>query len=233
MQTQVMLHWDLPTRLFHCMLVVVFLLSYVSAQLASSWLNLHMQLGILILSLLVFRITWGFFGPSPARFVNFFPTPYRLNQFFSSNWSGVGHSPLGALSVFTMLGLLLAQVMSGLFSFNDEADIHGPLYRLISNEWSKRFTRWHYIISNFLLIAIALHLAAIIFYHLAKNKKLIHGMLHQKPADDLRITVRQTSYKKRYLLLALAAAIFVGFLIQNGYLLTWLAPVPPMSPTPW
>ena len=58
--------WDLPTRLFHWTLVVLIALSWWSAE--NEKLDLHLWLGMGVLSLLIFRLLWGLVGSSTARF---------------------------------------------------------------------------------------------------------------------------------------------------------------------
>jgi cytochrome b len=51
-----------------------------------------------------------------ARFMQFVPTPSKVKAYLRGEWHGVGHNPLGAFSVFGLLGLLAFQVTSGLLS---------------------------------------------------------------------------------------------------------------------
>jgi hypothetical protein len=48
----------------------------------------------------------GLLGSTYARFAQFFPTPGRIKAYLSGQWRGEGHNPLGALSVFGLLGVL-------------------------------------------------------------------------------------------------------------------------------
>lgn len=76
----------------------------------------HMRLGLLMLALLTFRLAWGLVGGHWSRFANFLYSPGHLSGYLAGRGDetrdDVGHSPLGALSVFT----LLAQVCSRLRS---------------------------------------------------------------------------------------------------------------------
>ncbi|RZI78419.1 MAG: cytochrome B, partial [Rubrivivax sp.] len=87
-----------------------------------SW---HARAGQAIAALLVFRLGWGLWGTRYARFTQFWPSPMRLWTYLRGRWQGLGHNPLGALSVFAVLALLITQVLTGLFG-NDEIGFAGP-----------------------------------------------------------------------------------------------------------
>ena len=59
--------WDLPVRLFHWTLVVLMAVSYFSGQAGGDWMKLHFWSGYAILTLLLFRIAWGFVGRVRAQ----------------------------------------------------------------------------------------------------------------------------------------------------------------------
>ncbi len=113
--------WDLPTRLFHWLLVILVLTSFISGKIGGNAMDWHGKFGLAILGLLTFRLVWGIVGSTYARFASFFPTPASVLAYLRGQWRGVGHNPLGALSVFSLLGLLAFQVASGLFGNDDRA----------------------------------------------------------------------------------------------------------------
>lgn len=171
--------WDLPTRAFHWSLVVLVLLLIITGKIGNEALVWHGRLGYAVFALLLFRIMWGFVGGHYSRFASFFPTPQRLKAYLSlkdsSAW--LGHNPLGALSVFAMLGLLCIQVVSGLFT-DDEIAFTGPLTSLVANKWVSFATHWHKVLGESVLIAlILLHVAAILFYLFKRKHNLIKPML--------------------------------------------------------
>ena len=49
--------WDLPTRLFHWVLVVLVFTSWLTAR--EDWMRLHVICGLTILTLLLFRVDLG------------------------------------------------------------------------------------------------------------------------------------------------------------------------------
>lgn len=176
--------WDLPVRLFHWLLVALIGLSWWTAE--NDELDLHLWSGSAILALLVFRILWGFFGSSTARFANFLRGPRAVIGYVrdSSAWSGVGHDPLGALSVAAMLVVLIAQVSLGLINSDEDGLVEGFLARHVSVETSEWAHQWHDTLFDVLLVLIALHVAAILFYRVALGKKLTKPMLTGRAALD-------------------------------------------------
>jgi hypothetical protein len=108
------------------------------------------------------------FGSTYARFLSFLPTPNAILAYLRGQWRGLGHNPLGALSVFGLLGLLAFQVSSGLFA-NDDIAFRGPLYALVSSEFSERLTGWHKLSVNLLDAAGSAAPGGIGFYAHAKK----------------------------------------------------------------
>ncbi|MCH2220297.1 MAG: cytochrome b/b6 domain-containing protein, partial [Dechloromonas sp.] len=151
--------WDLPTRLFHWLLVASVIAAVVTGQMGGNLIEWHGKIGILIAGLLAFRVVWGVVGSTYARFAHFFPTPGKIRAYLSGRWRGEGHNPLGALSVFGLIVLLLVQVVSGLLA-NDDIAFTGPLADLVSRELSNRLTGVHHLLSNVLIGLVVLHIVA-------------------------------------------------------------------------
>ncbi len=156
--------WDLPVRLFHWLL---------AALIAFSWWTVHhhhtdwhIWSGCAILTLLIFRILWGLVGSSTARFASFIHGPRSLIADLHGKWSGVGHSPLGALSVAGLLLAVTIQVGLGLISQDEDGLYFGPLARLVSSDTSDRAAGIHAVWFNVLLGLIVLHVGAILYYRL-------------------------------------------------------------------
>jgi cytochrome b len=218
--------WDLPTRLFHWLLVLLIAAAFVTGLQGGNLMVWHGRIGLLILGLLVFRLAWGVLGSTYARFGQFIRGPGAVLDYLRGHWRGVGHSPLAALSVIALLALLLFQSLSGLVS-NDDIAFRGPLYVLVAKDTSDWLTSLHR--QNIWLIGalIALHLTAVLFYTFVRKDNLIRPMIdgHRQVADPSIPGATGGGWLGLLLALALAAgAVWVG----NG----GLNPPPPPPPPP-
>jgi cytochrome b len=165
--------WDLPTRLFHWTLAALIAFSWWTAEEHLD--DLHLYSGYTILSLLLFRILWGFVGSSTARFANFVSGPRAVFGYLLGSWRGIGHNPLGALSVVALLGLVALQVGLGLIGSDEDGLMQGPLAHLVSADTSEEAIDLHDDLFDVLLVFIALHVAAVLFYFL-RGKNLLGPM---------------------------------------------------------
>lgn len=172
--------WDLPTRIFHWLLVVGVLGLGITGTLGGNIMVWHFRIAYAVLALLLFRLIWGVVGGRWSRFGAFIYSPQSVINYLKGKGKpehSVGHSPVGAGSVFAMLGVLLLQVASGLVS-DDEIAFAGPLTRFVSNATVSLASNYHANIGKWLLLAlVVLHIAAIIFY-LWRKHNLVSAMLH-------------------------------------------------------
>ncbi|MCX8086897.1 MAG: cytochrome b/b6 domain-containing protein [Rhodocyclaceae bacterium] len=168
--------WDLPTRLFHWLLVVCVIAAFVTAKLGGGFMVWHGRLGLAILGLLVFRLVWGLNGSTYARFANFVRGPRAIRAYLQGDWRGQGHNPLGALSVLALLGTLSLQAATGLFA-NDDIAFSGYLAPLVADDCSNDLTGLHHLLEKLLMLLIVLHLGAIVFYARVKKLNLVKPML--------------------------------------------------------
>jgi len=166
--------WDLPLRLFHWTLLICVAGALVSVQVkAMAW---HGRFGLAVLGLLSFRLMWGFLGSTHSRFLSFAPSMLSLSDYFRGRWQGLGHNPLGALSVFAILAVLMFQAVSGLFA-DDVIAFSGPLRTLVSGDTSSWLTGLHSQMEWVIYGLIALHLAAIAFHEALKGERLVKPMV--------------------------------------------------------
>ena len=173
--------WDLPVRLFHWLLVASLIGSWISAESGLEYIDWHMRLGYLALTLVSFRLLWGIWGSKPALFTSFLRSPRAMLEYSKtlcsrSSGNHPGHNPLGGAMALLLLVLVALQAGSGLFA-NDDIFTEGPLYGLVSNATSDLLTKLHHFNFNLLLAASLLHIIAVLFYLLYKRQNLIRAML--------------------------------------------------------
>ena len=171
--------WDLPTRVFHWSLLACVVGLVVSAQIGGEAMEWHFRFGYAVLSLLLFRIIWGLVGGKWSRFSSFLYSPATVIGYLKGQRQpdqAIGHNPLGALSVFELLGILLLQVASGLFS-DDEIAATGPLVKFVSSTLAGKATFYHAEIGSVIIFTlIGLHVGAILFYRFKKGENLVRPM---------------------------------------------------------
>jgi cytochrome b len=178
--------WDWPVRLFHWTLVALLAGSWASAEAGVEYMQWHMRCGYAVLALLLFRLVWGFWGSASARFAGFVRGP-RAVLGYTRAWFGqrprhyLGHNPLGGWMVIMLLLLVAVQAGSGLFA-NDDIFTEGPLYGLVGKDTSDLLTFIHKRNFNLLLLAVGLHVAAVLLY-LWRGENLLKAMFTgRKPA---------------------------------------------------
>lgn len=213
--------WDAPTRLFHWALVLCVIGLVTTAQIGGAAMQWHFRLGYSVLSLLLFRLIWGFVGGYWSRFGSFLYGPHQVLDYLNGRGdpaTRVGHNPMGALSVFAMLIFLLLQVSSGLMS-DDEIAATGPLARFVSSTWVANATYYHKAIGKFVLLGLVLtHLLAIGFYFFKKHENLVKAMLTGNKELAVPAQESNDSAARR----RLAFAIFSGVVVLVAALLGWI-----------
>ena len=118
----------------------------------------------------------------------------------------IGHNPLGAGSVFALLGFLLLQVASGLIS-DDEIATSGPLAKFVSNAMVSNATFYHQELGKPILIGLlVLHIGAVLFYLVKKRENLIRPMIRGDKETTMVAQNSRDDARSR----TLAAALFLS-----------------------
>lgn len=207
--------WDLPTRLFHWTLAVSIVLSIVTARVGGDAMAWHFRFGYVAFALLAFRLVWGFLGGHWSRFRAFVYAPatslrYLRGRSLPHEHHHVGHNPIGAWSVFGLLGILVVQVATGLVA-DDEIASTGPLYKFVSSATSEAASHWHKRYGQWIIITlVGLHIAAIAFYWLRRRQNLVAAMLHGDKTLTADVPAAVDNLRSRLLALVLLAACAGG-----------------------
>ena len=215
--------WDLPTRAFHWALAACVLASIATAWTGGNAMVWHFRFGYASFTLLAFRFVWGLIGGRWSRFASFVYAPTTVWRYLRGasrpdEHHDVGHNPLGAFSVFAVLGLLALQVGTGLFA-DDEISNTGPLSKFVSGATSLALTKWHKGYGQWLIVAlIVLHVGAILYYLTAKRRNLVVPMV----TGDKRLvalvpqSVDSAGSRTLAALLLVSCAGLVGWVVALG-----------------
>jgi cytochrome b len=187
-------------------------LGIVFVKIGGNAIQWHAYCGYTALALILFRVIWGFVGSWHARFANFIPSPSKLIAFLRGQVDGgLGHNPLGALSVIALLIVVLIQALTGLFT-DDDIFFQGPFARYVSNSTVALLTSIHRFNQYLIFALVGLHIAAISYYYFVKRENLVGPMV---TGDKLTSIVpksreRIDSSRQRMLALAIFLLIILG-----------------------
>jgi cytochrome b len=185
--------WDLPVRIFHWVLVLIFAFQAITGWIGGPLMEWHLYCGYALLAGVTFRIAWGFVGGTHARFSSFIAGPGATWRFAKRLFSKqavpqLGHNPLGGWSVILMIALLALQGLTGLAA-NDGVLTEGPYAKLAGIEVSNLISevhRWNFWV---LVVLSVLHILAVFFHWFVKKDNLVVPMftgVKQPPRAFLR-----------------------------------------------
>ncbi len=214
--------WDLPTRLFHWLLVLAVLAQVITGSIGGAALTWHLRIGYCVFALILFRVVWGLVGGHWSRFASFIYGPASLLRYLraqplASDHFHVGHNPLGSASVFAMLAMLAIQVATGLVA-DDEIATTGPLNRYVSSAFALSATAWHKGPGIALILAlVVLHIGAIVYYT-RKGQVLVRPMVggDKLLPGTVPASVDDRLSRARALAIALASAALVAAVVKLG-----------------
>jgi cytochrome b len=208
--------WDLPTRLFHWLIVLLVGFSWWSAE--TGHMDWHYRSGLSALILLTFRLLWGFFGGSTARFSQFTRSPGAVLAYLrgpTGSSHSAGHNPLGGYSVIAMLLALCAQVVTGLLAVDVDGIESGPLSHLVDFDQGRAAAKVHHLSFTVLQILIVLHLLAIAYYRIRGRKLIMPMVTGRDPQLDADVQDLHGGGAVRAVI-ALAFALLLGWWVSLG-----------------
>lgn len=214
--------WDGWVRLSHWGMAACVLVSYVSAQ-RDAW-DVHYASGYTLLGLLGFRILWGLVGSENARFARFLRSPvaalrHLAHLFRREPDTETTHNPAGGWMALVLLLMLAVQAGTGLFANHDVGftySQHGPLANAVSEESSEWATGLHAEFVNWLLIAVALHVLAVLAYRVLKGQNLAGPMVTGSKSLPAGTTKPRHGHPALALALAAVAALGVWAITRLG-----------------
>jgi cytochrome b len=162
--------WDIPTRLFHWLLVAAIVVAFLSSDEDSALAAWHQAAGWIAGLLIVFRLVWGIVGGEHARFADFLQ-PGLIGAHLRGLLAGkaqpeLGHNPLGAAAIVLILALVAGTVTTGVLLIRGGED------------------ELHEAIAYGLLALAGVHVVAVLVMSLASRENLVRAMVTgSKPAS--------------------------------------------------
>lgn len=215
--------WDLPTRIFHWLVVAMVAVAWATSDEEGTAFLIHALAGYAVLVALLFRITWGFFGGAYARFSNFLRSPSATFSYIKQLAARkptqyVGHNPLGGWMIIALLAVLGLVVVSGLFAEGSEG-LAGPWAASAVGLSAQDWYEVHEFVFNVLLALVVLHIAGVIVDQLLTGDKLVRAMFTGKKRMRQQERTLEASTGVTRALGILAAALVV-----TGFLMGWKLP---------
>lgn len=199
-QTSILV-WDVPTRVFHWLLVLSFAGAYLTAE-SERWRLVHVTLGYTMGGLLAFRLLWGVVGTRYARFGNFVRGPAAVLTYLRSLLQGrpehhTGHNPAGALAIVVLLVLGAVTVLTGWADYSE-----------IGGDWLEEL---HEGAANIMLTVVGLHVAAVLVSGWLHHENLVRAMITGRKQGASAEGIRQPW---RVLGLLLLLGVFAFWVLQ-------------------
>jgi cytochrome b len=228
--------WDLPTRLFHWLLVAAVLAALATELiLPATWLNWHIAAGSAIAVLLLFRFVWAFFGSEYSRVVSFLYPSRQVIAYLRALLKlrpphHVGHNPAGAAMILALGAVLTALVVTGFVVLGGQ-EKQGPFAGITSFAVGSGVRGVHNLLAYVLMAMVVAHLAGVLADERLHQSALIRAMITGWKRVPLRLSARPARPARALAAALLFAALFVPA-VAVLMLLSRLPPrgVPVMTP---
>ena len=211
--------WDLPTRVFHWLLLTSYLLAWLTYD-DNRFLYFHVFAGYVFLSLLAFRLIWGFIGTHYARFHSFAHDWSSVTEYLKGLMNGqamryLGHNPVGGYAIFAMLIFGFIVSVTGLLTLAGEEG-HGPLQGLVDYKVGIASHSLHETLAWIMLLLTIVHVLGVIIESIWHRENIVWAMLSgQKEAAAGTASIRG----HHYLGVSISVVVIVAALVYfDGYL---------------
>lgn len=199
--SQRILVWDVPTRVFHWLLVLSFAGAYLTAE-SERYRDIHVVLGYTLLGLIAFRLLWGFLGTRYAQFRSFLFGPGEIAAYALSLLKGkpkhyIGHNPLGSVSIWLLLGLGILSGVSGVLLFEDVG--------------GEALEELHELASNAMLAIVFIHLSGVVVSSVLHRENLARAMVTGFKAAEPEQGIRRTHFWLGVIMLAAVVVFWAGY----------------------
>lgn len=179
--------WDLPTRLFHWLLVLAFVGAYFTSG-SDSFLEYHTIAGYLALSLVIFRVLWGFGGNRYARFSGFIKGWGAIKGYISEAVRlkpprYIGHNPAVGWVILAILFVAAVLAASGVVTYGGEEN-RGVWANVFSFDEAIYAREIHEVLAYLMIVFIVVHISAALFHDFILSENIIFSMFTGTKEDD-------------------------------------------------
>jgi cytochrome b len=207
--------YDLPTRIFHWVFVVLFVIAILIGKNVDdkdTLFSYHMLAGLTLTFVVLLRILWGFVGTKYARFSSLILSPKEAISYFVGILKGekrqwIGHNPASSWSALLMIASGLGLGITGW---------------LMANGQRKAYEDIHEIIANTFLVVAILHVVGVIRQALHHRDGLMLTMFDGKKVaeggESLSDPKRGAGLIFAILVIAFGAYLLINYDTQTQFL---------------
>lgn len=203
---QAVLVWDMPTRVFHWLLVICFAGAWLSSE-SERLQMIHYAFGYSSVALVLFRLAWGLVGTRYARFTQFIKGPNAIAHHLKGilkgeEHDGPGHNPAGGMVMLGLMGVILLIGLTGYWSVKE----------FLGDFMSEA----HEAIANLALVLVMVHIVAALLMSVLQKENLVRAMITGKKLGTPEQAIR---FPQRLIGAALVLAwVYCFFVIYSGAL---------------
>ena len=213
--------WDLPTRVFHWTLTISFAFAWLTYD-DNRFLFAHVYAGYVFVSLLIFRLVWGFIGSRYALFRTFAYNWPSVQAYLKGLLTGqasryIGHNPAGGWAIFLMIALGFIVSITGVLVLAGEEG-HGPFKDFVPYAVGTASKEIHEITAWIMLAFTVVHIAGVIIESWFHKENLALSMLTGKKecSSNLAASKHLLLGSLLVILITISGAwYFKGYLLQT------------------
>ena len=200
MSTRILV-WDVPTRVFHWLLVLSFTIAFLTAESERNR-DIHVVFGYILLGLLAFRLLWGFIGTRYARFGSFLFGPGEVVAYVKSLVKRkpahyVGHNPAGSVAIWLLLALGFASGVSGVMVYQEMG--------------GDALEELHEVSSYAMLAVVAVHILGVLVSSVMHRENLVRSMITGYKSDGQNEGIKRSYAWLGVIMLVVAVAFWFGY----------------------
>ncbi|MEO8331062.1 MAG: cytochrome b/b6 domain-containing protein [Gallionella sp.] len=193
--------WDVPTRMFHWLMVLSFTGAFLTAESERNR-DIHVALGYILLGLLAFRFLWGFIGTRYARFGAFLFGPGEVVAYLKSLVKRkpahyAGHNPAGSMAIWLLLILGVVSGVSGVM-----------VYQEVGGDALEEL---HDVSSYMMLAVVAVHVLGVVVSSVLHRENLVRSMITGFKSDGQTEGIKRSYTWLGVIMLVAVVAFWFGY----------------------